>query len=197
MKDINFFKPYLKKKHNKSNNKLLIFIVSIISITSIVSYGVFNELKINKLTEKMLEAKEIAEEANIRKKIQAINLENKKIIELKLEVDTIKKLKSEIDKKNYISSEYINSIISRKPKDLFLTSITIDTEHTNIEGIADNKLSIAEFAKGLEEVENLKSLLIPNIKKEERDYRFNLESSLIEEEEDEIMEEVQDKQSKD
>ena len=67
---------------------------------------------------------------------------------------------------------------------MFLTSLYITQEGVSITGIANNRLSVAEFAKGLEAIESLGEIFIANINREESktDYNFNLETSLIEEE---------------
>ncbi|OLS03924.1 PilN domain-containing protein [Tissierella creatinophila] len=183
MNDINFFKPYLGKKKINFNNKFFLSILLLIISLSILGYGVINHLKINKLSEKVLEFQKVAENPKVLKRVEEIKLEEEELNAFKLEVESIRDLKKSLVKKDIIGSLYIDAIISKRPNDLFLTSLYITPENVSITGISNNRLSIAEFAKGLESIEGLGDIFVSNIVREETDYKFELESNLLEEEE--------------
>ena len=185
MKDINFFIPYFDKKRVKFNNKLFLIILFTICIISMVSYGVFNQLRIKKLSEGLNKLEEIAENPEIVEEVRAIRIEEEQLNKLELEVESIRDLKQEVNKKDLINSAYIESIISKKPLDLFLTSIYIDSENMSITGISNNRISIAEFGKGLKTIVDLNDIFIKNITKEGiSDYTFELERAKGQEEDD-------------
>lgn len=175
MNDINFFLPYLEKTKFKFNNKLFLSIIFLIVFLSIVGYGLINQLKINKLSEKVLEFQKVAENPKFIKKVEEIKVEEEGLDILKLEVKSIRDLKESLGEKDFIGSLYIDDIIKKIPIDLFLTSLYITSENVSITGISNNRLSVAEFAEGLGSIGNLGDIFISNIIKEETDYKFELE----------------------
>lgn len=183
MKDINFFKPYLGKKKVKFNNKFFLSILFLIISLSILGYGVINQLKINKLSQKVLEFQKVAENPKTLKRVEEIKLQEEELNAFKLEVESIRNLKESVEKKDFIGSSYIDTIINKRPNDLFLTSLYITPENVSITGISNNRLSVAEFAKGLGSIEELGDIFVSNITKEETNYKFELQSNLLEEEE--------------
>ena len=79
MNDINFFKPYLGKKKITFNNKFFLSILLLIISLSILGYGVINHLKINKLSEKVLEFQKVAENPKVLKRVKEIKLEEEEL----------------------------------------------------------------------------------------------------------------------
>lgn len=183
MKDINFFKPYLGKKKVKFNNKFFLSMLFLIISLSVLGYGLINQLKINKLSKKVLEFQKVAENPKTLKRVEEIKLEEEELNKFKLEVESIRNLKESVEKKDFIGSSYIDTIINKRPNDLFLTSLYITPENVSITGISNNRLSVAEFAKGLGSIEELGDIFVSNITKEETNYKFELQSNLLEEEE--------------
>ena len=192
MKDINFFQPYLETRKVKFNNKFFLNAVFVICLFSIVGYGVFNHFKIKKLTENMEGFRQVAEDSKTMEKVEIITREEEDLNRFKTEVESIRSLKTSVDENDFINAAYIDELVSKKPKDLFLNSINVSTESINISGTADNRLSIAEFGQGIKSIESIKDIFISNIAREETVYNFDLEVNLIEEVEDGTIEEVQE-----
>lgn len=159
----------------------MLFIIFALSVTG---YGVVNHLKINKLEAETAKLKKSVENPKTVAKVEEIKIEEEELNKFIAEVEKIRNLKVSVGEKDIIDSNYIDNIIKKRPKDLFLTSLYITQEGVSITGIANNRLSVAEFAKGLEAIESLGEIFIANINREESktDYNFNLETSLIEEE---------------
>lgn len=184
MKDINFFLPYLDKRKVKFNNKFFMLVLFLIFVLSVSGYTIFNQLRINKLTEGARELETYAKNPKTLKQVESIRKEEEDLNKFKAEVETIRELKDQVESKDIISSTYINTIITKKPSDLFLTNIFINPESMSISGISNNKMSIAEFGKGLQNIEDFKDVFISNITRNEADYTFDLERTLVEEVED-------------
>ena len=55
------------------------------------------------------------------------------------------------------------------------SSDLITSEDISIMGISNNKLSVAEFEKGLSSIEGIGDIFVSNIIKEGIDYKFELE----------------------
>ncbi len=189
MKDINFFRPYLNKRKVKFNNKFFLLVIFALVTVGVVAYGIFNQMRINKLSEGLKSLEEVAKNPDVLERVKVIKLEEEKLNQFKLEVEAIRDLKREVKKKDIINSNYMEKIISKKPSDLFLTSIYLNPESISISGTSNNRLSIAEFGKGLQTIDGYEKLFISNITKETTNYNFEFERSIVEEEEDETREE--------
>lgn len=198
MKDINFFSPYIGKRKIEFNNKFFLAMLFLIFSISIIGYGVINQLQINKLSEKNLEFQKVAEDPEVLKKVEAIRKEEEELRRSEAEIQSIKLLKDSLEEKDFIGSDYIEKIINRRPDDLFFTSLNITSESINMTGISNNRLSIAEFTKGLKTIDRFENLFVTDIIKEETDYKFELESNFIEEEGEDVSdeEEIQGEESK-
>ncbi|MGO1470373.1 MAG: PilN domain-containing protein, partial [Tissierella sp.] len=142
-----------------------------------------------KLSENSNKLQEIAENPKTLEKVKVISREEEDLNKFKTELESIKDLKASVDEKDFIDSVYINSIVSKKPKDLFFTSININTGNISITGASNNRLSVAELGQGLKDIENFKDIFISSVTREETVYNFDLEIDLIGEAEDGIIEE--------
>lgn len=182
MRDINFFSQYIDKKKVQFNNKFFLTIFFLIFSILILGYSIINQWQVNKLSKASIELKEVAENPETLKKVEAIKKEEEELNKIKLEIESIKDLKNSIKEKDFIGSAYIDEIINKRPNDLFLTSLNISPENISITGISNNKLNIAEFTKGLKTVNKFENILVSNITKEEIDYKFELISNFPEEE---------------
>ena len=130
-----------------------------------------------------MEFKQVVENPKTLKKLEDIKKDEEELAELNKEVSEIRVLKNLVLEKDVISSAYIESIISKKPSDLFFTSFNIASESVIITGISDSRLSVAKLAKGLETIEVFTDVFISNITKDEKNYKFEIEISLLEDEE--------------
>lgn len=188
MKDINFFLPFVEKRKVKFNNTFFLSILFLLFALSVIGYGTINHLKINKLQAQTAELRLSAKDPKIVAKVEEIRAEEEELNRLTLEVEEIQNLKVSVEEKDIIGADYINNIIMKRPIDLFLTNLYITQESVSITGITNNRLSVAEFAKGLKEIESLGDIFVSSISREESktDYNFNLETSLTEEIEVEV-----------
>lgn len=188
MKDINFFEPYLDKKGIKFNNKFILISIFAVLALSIGIYGVFNGLKIKKLTENVNEYKSLAEDPKTVGKVEIIRSEKDDLDRFETEIESMRNLDEYVSEKDIITSDYIGRITSKRPEEVFFTSLNLNSANISIAGVAQDRLSIAEFGKGLASIEDLNDVFISSISKDGVNYNFNLEVSELEESEDEIEE---------
>lgn len=183
MKDINFFSSYVDKNKVKFDNTFFLAILFLVFSISLLGYSVVNQFKINKLEDKAIEFKQVIENPKTLEKLEAIKKDEEELAKLDAEVIEIRALKDLVLEKDVISSAYIESIISKRPNDLFFTSFNIASESVSITGISDTRLSVAKLTKGLETIEVFTDVFISSIVKDEKDYKFEIEVSLLEDEE--------------
>lgn len=184
MKDINFFSTYIEKKRLKINSKIFLPGMFLVFFIYILGQGLINQLKINKISQEIFEIQRIAEDPKTSKEAEKIEIQKKELNKLRAEVEDLRELTTAIEKKDFINTKYIDDIIRKKPKDLFLTGLQITSEDVNITGISNNKLSIAEFLKGLQSINRFEDAFVSLISKEEINYKFQLENIFSKQEKD-------------
>lgn len=174
MKDINFFQPYLGRRKVKFNNKFVLLAIFILLAVSISAYGIFNYIKIQRLTEEVIEYRTLAENPKTVEKVNIIKAEKEELEEFQEQIESIRSLGNYVDMKDIITPDYIKKIVSKKPDGLFLTSLSLDSRNVSMAGVSQDRLTIAEFAKGLESVSDFQDVFVSGIRKEEIDYRFDI-----------------------
>lgn len=180
MKDLNFFEPYIEKKQFKINKSMILYsLVGIICI-GLLFFAAINQIQIMRLNSQVNELETIARDPKIVEKVSHIQEKETEMAIFRTEVEDIQYMDEIIESKEIVSDEFIREITSNLPKDTFLTSITIYEDAIGILGVANDKWSIAEFARGLENMEGLYEVYISSISSQEDKFNFNLDISLVE-----------------
>jgi len=178
MRDLNFFEPYIEKREYKFDKMLVLYILFIIVFVYVAFSGIYNALQINNLRSQIVDKKAIAEEPKVVKKVNEIIALENEVNTFKEEVEKIVTLDKQIEASDVIGEDLINQIENKMPADLFMKNFSVNNNEIQISGVAKDRYTIAEFAKGLEEIENADSVFISNIVSEDINYSFNLNLTL-------------------
>lgn len=180
MKDINFFESYIERRQFQIDKKWIYYSVAILLILLITFNTLVNQIKIRSISRDIVKLKSILEDDRISKKVEDIKEKEKEVKEYKESLGKLKSLDKMVEDNSIIDDYLLDSITSRMSKDLFLTSISIYTDHLELIGISDNKWSIAELGKSLESITDFQDIFISSISKEEQYYNFIINISLKE-----------------
>lgn len=193
MRDLNFFKPYIDKRELKFDRKLIYSSIGIFIVLMIFMYSIFNYVVIKQEEKVVSSLQSVVENEKTIKKVKEIKLKEKELLEFRESVDKIILLNANLDEINIINKELLDEINRKMPKEMYISSMTIGVDELRIIGISDDKWSIAEFGKGLEDVYDLGGVFISNISSKEGNYTFNIDiiskDVIIDAESDEIPEE--------
>lgn len=180
MRDLNFFEPYVEKKDIKLSKELVFTLSAVFLLTLFTSYSIINYIKINKMKAEIRDLKIIAENPKIVERVEVIKEQEDEVSLFKLEVERIRDLNENIKNTDFIKEDFLKSITAKMPQGMFLTSYRVNHREISISGLAEDKLSVAEFRKGLEKIENVEEIFISNINRNEEYYNFNLTCTLEE-----------------
>lgn len=180
MKDINFFESYIERRQFQIDKKWIYYSVAILLILLITFNTLVNQIKIRSISRDIVKLKSILEDDRISKKVEDIKEKEKEVKEYKESLGKLKSLDKMVEDNSIIDDYLLDSITSRMSEDLFLTSISIYTDHLELIGISDNKWSIAELGKSLESITDFQDIFISSISKEEQYYNFIINISLKE-----------------
>lgn len=178
MKDLNFFEPYIEKRQLKFDKMFILYGLLILSIIAISVYGVYNQLQISSLSADVLDRKAIAENPTTIAKVDEIKALEAEVSTFRDEVNKIIELDKSIEAKDIIGEELLKKIKTKMPSDLFLTNFNAYEREIQLSGIAKDTYSIAEFGKGLEQIEEAESTFVSNITNTEDYYNFVLNLTL-------------------
>lgn len=174
MRDLNFFEAYIEKDQFKIDKKLIYFTLSAFIILSFISYSVYNHLIIKQETKTVDSLRTIAENPETLKNVQKIKEKEVEVNDFRESVEKIRKLDEIIEARDIISESLLDNITLKMPEDLFLTSIGINNSDIQLVGMAKDKWAIAEFEKGLEDLDKVEDIFISNISLNEDFYNFNI-----------------------
>lgn len=180
MRDLNFFEPYLEKKSLKFGKIMILYVLSILVALSIIAYTIFNQLQINTLKADVRDRKVVAEDAKTVEKVNEIKTLEEEVSIFREEVIKIKDLDETIDANDVIGEELIKSVKSKMSDDMFLTSFSAYSREIQLSGIAKDRYTVAEFAKGLEQIKDADEVFVSNIIQEDENSKFEINITLKE-----------------
>lgn len=174
MRDLNFFEPYVEKKEFKIDRKLVYFTLSSLVVLLLAVYFVFNAIIIKQETKIVESLRSTAEDPRTLEKVNEIKDKEIEVNDFRNSVDKITQLDKTIENRDIVDESLLNDITSKIPDDLSLTSLSIHNREVNIVGISRDKWSIAEFEKGLENLDIHEDIFISNISLQETYYNFSV-----------------------
>lgn len=174
MRDINFFDPYIEKKDIKFDKKLLVFISLSLALIFLFGYITINQLHIMSLNKEVEYLRETAENPIILAKVEEVQAKELEVNTFREEVNKIKELDHLIGAGDIIDEDLLLALSSKMPEDLFFTNFSTYNREIQISGISKDKISIAEFAKGLTSINYIDSVFVNNITAESDFYNFNI-----------------------
>lgn len=178
MRDLNFFEQYIEKREFKIDKRLIYFTLSSFVILSLITYIIYNAMIIKQETQMVENLRSTAENTKTVEKVEAIKVKDVEVAEFRESVDKIKQLDKTLEGRDIIDEKLLDMITSKIPEDLFLTSLSIQGGDIQIVGIANDKWSIAELQKGLEDLPNVEENFVSNISLQENHYSFNINITL-------------------
>lgn len=180
MRDLNFFEPYIEKRELKFNKIYIFYALCILALTGITVYGIYNQIRIGILNREIKDRVAIAEEPTMVKKVEEIKALETEVATFRAEVEKIVQLDKSIEDNDIIGEQLLQQIKSKMPADLFLSNFSAYDREIQISGISKDKYSIAEFQKGLEDIEDTEAIFVSNITSTEDYYNFVLNLTLKE-----------------
>lgn len=174
MKDLNFFEPYIEKREFKFDKIFLLCLLLAISVVTMAFLGIYNQITISKLSNQVAERSAIANNPETVAKVEEIKALEAEMTIFRDEVNKVVSLDKNIEENDKIDNDLLSEIRSKMPADTFLKSLSVFDKDINISGVSKDSYSIAEFAKGLDLMDDTESIFISNITSNEEFYDFQL-----------------------
>lgn len=174
MRDLNFFEPYIEKKEFKLDRKLIYTTLAILVVAVFAMITLLNYFEIKQEEATIAKLREVAEDEETLRKVAEIKDQEEEIGEFRDSVEKIVLLDESLQETDIISGRLLGEITSKMPNEITMSSMSLGMSDVQIVGVADDKWSVAEFAKGLEEIEELGDVFVSNISNEQGYFSFSL-----------------------
>ena len=180
MRDLNFFDPFIEKKQFTFNKMLFLYGILFVVILGLGIFAAMNQLEIRALQKEVNSLRQVAEDPKTVKKVEEIRAFEEETAQFRQEVERIRTLDKNIQARDVIGEALLDDINSKLPEGVFLGNLSVSGREIRIAGFAEDRYSIAEFAKGLESIPEASKSFVSNISAVESYYRFNLDLTLEE-----------------
>lgn len=181
MKDFNFFSSYIKvRKNSKIKNTYVL-----VTATSLALFfgGTFywSNTTINSVKEDIQQMEEYLQSNKVLEDVQELNEKKRKIDIMSMYYDLALKVNRKITKVDRLGTDVLSKISDSLPEDISFKMISMDIENIQIEGMSENRVSIAELQYNLKETGLFQQVHVIEIAKESNEtdsYVFALKCTL-------------------
>ena len=174
MRDLNFFEPYIDKREFKITLPRILFGLIVLYLIYTIVFGIFNQNQIRLLEGDVNDLRSIAENPKTVEKVAQIKELEAEVMTFEEEVNKIKEMDRVVEASSIIDEDYLYLITSKMPEDLFFTSLSVNNREIQIVGISKDKWAVAEFSKGLGDIDNVEEIFVSNISGQEDYYSFSM-----------------------
>lgn len=181
MRDFNFFAPYQGEKKKVVNKRIYVYTLVTIMIVVIFGSLAYNTINIYVLDKNIKKYTSEINNSDIQQKVKDAEDINKKMAIVNNYNSGIDIVKDNIDKKDMITSNLLNSINSKIPKEMSFTNISIEENKVSFQGVAKSRQDIADFEYGLKNLDFISDTHVGSITVDESKpgtYKFDLKSTL-------------------
>lgn len=178
MRDLNFFEPYIEKREFKFNKMFFMYLIIVVGLIYLLGSGIYNQIQIYGLKSEVNNLQAIAEDPKTVSKVNEIMAKELEVNTFREEVVKIQQVDKTIKAEEIIGEDLLITITSKLPEGLFLTSVSVQNREIQLLGISKDRWTVAEFAKGLEIIENVDNIYISNISQVDENYNFNINITL-------------------
>ncbi|MDO5062922.1 MAG: PilN domain-containing protein [Peptostreptococcaceae bacterium] len=178
----NFFEPFLRevKPEKKNNTNLIIFTLMILAVGFIgasFGYTIFQKKNLEK---EIAEVDMFFEDEVIKAKIVEIDAKLAEIQDIKLKQQYLQYLEKDMKSIDVVNDQLLDFIKNEIVQDLSVDSLSIDQQgKVSLQGVSLTKMGIAQFEHDLRNSGKFHEVFVPNIKKDEAYFSFNIEFDTV------------------
>lgn len=191
MNDLNFFEEYVETKELKLDSKLIYISIFSLSVIFLIGYIAYNSLLMKGEREIITSLRQVVENPDSVSRVGQIIEKENQLNALQASVDQIKLIDTTLSQRKKLDETLLKKINSSTPNNVFLTSLNIEKEEVFIVGISKDKLSVAEFQRSLESLEDNDEVFVSHISLEDDYYNFALDITVKEIVVEEVVEVVE------
>ncbi|MBS4536188.1 PilN domain-containing protein [Clostridium sp. D2Q-14] len=163
MLDINLFSSYIQKQKQDKILFKYIFISLVIIIFIGILYTIWYHNKINKLENNIEKINSSLSSNDTKLRLIEIDRKRKKLNSLDKYYNLVSDVDNQMENINKINTNIIYSINSSIPNSIYFNSMNISNNIVEIQGISNDKISLAQFQERLNEKAEFSNIYINSI----------------------------------
>ena len=166
MKNINFFQPYIEKSKFSGKNSTVLVGAGVFLLVLVLGFYGFNFYKIYALNKQIATmenemrqpafAKKVAKYEEVKRKTEALTGYGK----------MVEGLNNYVDSQALISSGFFSQINRAMPQNVFLQAASITPLTLDLQGVAVNRIAVAEYIHNLKGLDLFSEVYVSNINQE-------------------------------
>ncbi len=166
MRDFNFFSPYIESK--KTSTTKYIYISSVIFLIVAIVGGTlfYTGRQIKQLNKEINGYQTYLNSQEVIEKLRDVEEKKKRVMIMKEYQSTLEDIHAKMDYSSKTNSLLLNQISSSVPQNLFLKNMSVSNEIIQLQGISENRVSIAEFERNLKNLDVFREIHVSRINRE-------------------------------
>lgn len=177
MRDFNYFEPYLGGNEKITVKKLGKYIVLYGVATLMILYPAYNTWQIYKAQKETLAVSIVAHSSEIQEGKVAIEEMERELEAYKAIDEQLQVLELTFRQKDMINDLLINALKDNMPQEVFLQIMKIQPDIIELQGVAQDRLSIAILENNLRKINVFENIFIPSVIESSNNYTFTLRFS--------------------
>lgn len=163
MRDYNFFSPYIEVKQTKKSGLIPVILIVIIYISFCVSYYFVNMLQISTIEKNIAQIEKFFESKDTQYSLELYEETKIKVQTLNQYREILKDANYRIDSNDKINIALMDSLRLSMPKTIMLSIVTISDESVQLQGIIENRSTLAEYAHNLKQIDIFEAVHVVNM----------------------------------
>ena len=181
MKDLNFIAPYQGKKKEKTNTNMYIYGAAGLVGFAILSTLIFNSAKLFLLNRSIKDYTLKLEDKEIQTELREAEILNNQIQVLNQYDTELLHVAKSVKERDNVSDTLLNEISSTVPSEVSFKNMDVINNTINIQGVATNRISVAELKHNLSGLTKMQDVYVNSIKDSgavEGEYSFDIKCVL-------------------
>lgn len=182
MRDFNFFLPYLNDKKEQKNKKVYLTATLVVFGAIIIGSFMYNTIYIYMLKSDIAKLSATYESDENREKLSQAVILNKTFEVVNSYNKEMETVFENIQECNNINSNILYSVSNSIPKEVSFTSMVVEANTLQIQGVSKNRVAVAELEYNLKKINFMEEVHVGNLSLEgtvaEGEYGFSIKCTL-------------------
>lgn len=179
MREMNFFRPYLKEKPKSSPVRLLVILLILALIGGLSFATVDLYMRQNAIQQELADLDEQLLDPDRVAAVKRVDDKTEKLAIIDGLEEALHSNQVEFDKINVVSDDFMNLLNAQVPDGAMIKTLSINGEAVSISGSAINHHAVSQFAYNLRQTGRFNLLNIQNIQNQDANYDFMISLSLF------------------
>lgn len=179
MREMNFFRPYLKEKPKANPVRLLILLSALLIVGGLAYATIDLYIRQNMAQQELVRLDEELQKPERVEAVKRIDEKNEKLKIIDGLEEALHANQLEFDKINVVSDDFMNLLNAQVPDGAMITNLNVGGEAVDISGSAINHHAVSQFVYNLRQTGRFYLINIQSIQNQDANYDFTISLALF------------------